>query len=60
MFEADAAMGWSLLAHLSAREREMLPAYAATAHDAFQPYDAELHPVRAAGVPRSLSACACA
>ena len=47
MLETDAAaLGWGLLAHLSAHERQMLPTCAETAHDPFAPYDAELHPVR--------------
>ena len=43
----DTAPDWSYLAHLSARERQMLPACAETAHDELMPYNAELHPVRA-------------
>ena len=43
----DAAPDWSYLAHLTASERQMLPACAATAHDYLEPYDAELQPVRA-------------
>lgn len=43
----DTAPDWSYLAHLSARERQMLPASAETAHDTLLPYDAEMHPVRA-------------
>ena len=46
MVETDAALDWSLLAHLRAHEREMLPVCAETAHDDFEPYDAERHPVR--------------
>jgi hypothetical protein len=44
---ADVAPDWSYLAHLSAYERQMLPASAAEAHDERMPYDAELQPVRA-------------
>lgn len=46
----DTGPDWSYLAHLSAHELAMLPACAEMAHDAHEPYDAEMQPVRAAAL----------
>ena len=54
MVETGAA-DWSLVAHLRSHEREMLPCSAADAHDPFEPYDAEMHPVRSSA-PHSVGA----